>query len=146
MWACHLRRRKERLSATLKHRPSELDGVSRLACRSVYQFVRSAECSLPLVQSHRSDECWHVRECKTVRNWKASEYYSKCKHSLALAGNPVYLSEPLCSCQILHFKSPCVCVYVCVRVRVYQKTCIQTCFSDNIKIALVKCRCVHMSK
>lgn len=31
-----------------------------------------------------------VRECKTVHNWKASEYYSKCKHSLALAGNPVY--------------------------------------------------------
>lgn len=31
-----------------------------------------------------------VRECKTVHNWKASEDYSKCKHSLALAGNPVY--------------------------------------------------------
>lgn len=32
-----------------------------------------------------------VRECKTVHSWKASEYYSKCKHSLALAGNPVYV-------------------------------------------------------
>lgn len=31
-----------------------------------------------------------VKECKTVHNLKASEYYSKCKHSLVLAGNPVF--------------------------------------------------------
>lgn len=109
----------------------------------------SGECQFSLgvvTQVRRMLTC--ARECKTVRNWKASEYYSKCKHSLALAGNPVYF-EPLCRCQTLHFKSPCVCVCVYVYITVcisISKTCIHTCFPDNIKIVLVKCIRVHVSK
>jgi len=54
-----------------------------------------------------------VRECKTVHNWKASEYYSKCKHSLFLAEKIQSTSiESVCGCQTLHFKSPCVCLCV----------------------------------
>ncbi len=59
------------------------------------------------------------------------------------------LIEPLNRFQILHFKSPCVCVCVYIYSYVYiyiSKTCIHTCFPDNIKIVLVKCIRVHVSK
>lgn len=104
------------------------NGWSLLFEISQYVCVKISSCG---VGSASWNQCVHRSQTnvsnvwegvqESICYWKASEYYSKCKHSLFLAGNPVYLDwtclqmSNFCTLKAL----VCVCVYICEDL--YQK-------------------------